>query len=284
MARSYWLRLLSPLLALASLGVGCVEEPPLGSFVALTYNVAGLPDGLNDDQRPAVNIPKISPKLNAYELVLVQEDFVYTAELRAALMHPYQSYPLEDHERVMNDGLNRFSTLPFEPELTRVRWVACHGVTDGSSDCLANKGFSVAAHELAPGVALTVVNLHGEAGRGDEDVAARRAGFEQLAEYLADVHPDEALLVGGDFNLRDSDESDVPIFEGLLAATGLEDACRALACSESHIDRFLFRSGAPLSLSVAEWGTADELVDEEGEPLSDHPAVRLGVSWRVSEE
>ena len=54
-------------------------EPELqsGSFTMLTYNVAGLPDGLNDDQNPEVNIPQMAPHLNPYDLVVVQEDFSY---------------------------------------------------------------------------------------------------------------------------------------------------------------------------------------------------------------
>lgn len=39
----------------------------------LTYNVAGLPDIISSGN-PAVNTVKISPKLNAFEFVAVQED------------------------------------------------------------------------------------------------------------------------------------------------------------------------------------------------------------------
>ena len=48
-----------------------------GTFTALTYNVAGLPDGINPDQHPLVNTPKISPRLNNYDVVNVREDFYY---------------------------------------------------------------------------------------------------------------------------------------------------------------------------------------------------------------
>lgn len=253
--------------------------PSSGTFSALSYNVAGLPEGLNDDQTPERNIPKISPKLNAYDLVLVQEDFAYTAELRAGLEHPYQSYPLEEHPRVVNDGLNRFSVLPFQLEVTRVRWVTCNGVTDGSSDCLANKGFSLAAHQLADGVSLTVVNLHGEAGGGPDDVVARAEGFLQLAAYLDEHHAGAALLVAGDTNLHGFEDDDEPVLQAFLDDTGLADACRTLACGDERIDRFLFRSSDDLSLELSLWGLADEMVDEDGAPLSDHEGVRVDVAW-----
>lgn len=45
-----------------------------GSFKALTYNVAGLPAPISGSE-PATNSPLISPKLNDYDLVLLQEDW-----------------------------------------------------------------------------------------------------------------------------------------------------------------------------------------------------------------
>ena len=45
-----------------------------GSFTALTYNVAGLPEGISGSN-PETNMQMISPLLNAYDLVLIQEDF-----------------------------------------------------------------------------------------------------------------------------------------------------------------------------------------------------------------
>lgn len=259
--------------------MGASDEPPSGSFTVLTYNVAGLPQGLNDDQFPEIHIPQISPKLNAYDLVLAQEDFSYTAELRAELVHPYRSYPLENYERFMGDGLNRFSQLAFPPALTRVRWNACFGLTDASSDCLANKGFSVARHVLAEGIELTVVNLHAEAGGGPEDVAARAEGFQQLRDYLSTHHEGEALLIAGDTNLHDDDPDDATILAGFLASTGTVDACTALGCGEAHIDRFFYRSGTNLTLYADDFGQAVEMVDAAGNPLSDHPALHLAFFW-----
>ena len=48
-----------------------------GTFTTLSYNVAGLPQGVNFDQFPALHTPLISPRLNKYDIVNVQEDFYY---------------------------------------------------------------------------------------------------------------------------------------------------------------------------------------------------------------
>ena len=46
-----------------------------GSFTALSYNVAGLPEQISGSS-PSTNSPHISPLLNGYDLVLLQEDWV----------------------------------------------------------------------------------------------------------------------------------------------------------------------------------------------------------------
>lgn len=75
---------------------GCTkvaEEASLveGTFTALTYNVAGLPEGINADQHPVANTPLISPRLNNYDLVNVQEDFFYHDLLIKDNHHKYKS-------------------------------------------------------------------------------------------------------------------------------------------------------------------------------------------------
>jgi len=259
---------------------GCGEPPPPPCAAAvsmLTYNVAGLPQGLNADQFPERNIPLISPKLNAYNLVVVQEDFSYTQELREDLTHPFQSFPLEHTERFVNDGLNAFSAFAFDEELERVRWVDCFGSTSNASDCLANKGFAVSVHDVgcADGTALPVINLHAEAGGSEEDVSARASGIEQLVAFIADRFAEGPLIVAGDTNLHGFDPDDEPVLERLLSGAGLTDVCRSLSCGDEQIDRILVRSGDALAVTPTSWRIADEFVDPDGVDLSDHKAIHV---------
>ena len=54
-----------------------------GSFSLLSYNVAGLPEGLSQSN-PEANAPTISKLLGDYDVVVTQEDFgFYTDVLRA---------------------------------------------------------------------------------------------------------------------------------------------------------------------------------------------------------
>jgi len=244
----------------------------------LTYNVAGLPAGLSQSQ-PELYTPLISPLLNSYDLVLVQEDFGFHAQLAAQTVHPYQSEPQPVQDRFVADGLNRFSQTPFEP-LERVTWVSCNGTLDAGSDCLASKGFSFARHVLADGRSIDVYNHHADAGRAQADAQARMEGFEQLADFILERSEGRAVIVAGDTNLRGFDALDEPVLEGLLTATGLADSCRSLGCDDEHVDRVLWRSGDDLELAPSEWRVADEFVTDAGEPLSDHVAIAVTLSVR----
>ncbi len=271
-----------PILALAfacSAGCGSGGGPaPSGELSLLTYNVAGLPQGLKEDTHPEDNTPLISPLLNAYDLVLVQEDFTYHEALAAEDEHPFQSEPKEA-ERLMNDGLNRFSDSPFDA-FVRQTWTECNGGLDAGSDCLADKGFSVATHALAEGVFVDVVNLHMDAGGDDVDANVRSTQVDQLLDFLGQRSAGRALLVAGDTNMKPASRPvDATSLQRLLDEANLTDACAFLDCGDDRIDRVLFRSGADVTITPSGWRLPDEFVDDQGQDLSDHRPVCVDLSW-----
>jgi hypothetical protein len=267
-----------------------------GSFSFLTYNVAGLPQGISSSN-PTANIPQISPRLNAYDVVVVQEDFAFHDALIAEADHPFQSepkaypYPLDTDpaelltlanmgEAVMNDGLNQLSILPFGP-LTRVQWETCYGVLfTGAGDCNAEKGFSVSELTLADGVVVRLYNLHAEAGSSPEDDIATIAGWQQIAEYIVEHEDGQPLIVAGDTNLHGDDDDDRAILDEFLETTGLTDACRALDCAnKDRIDRVMVRSSDTITLEATTWLDDDQWRDDAGEPLSDHQPIHPTIEW-----
>jgi len=257
-----------------------VLTPQDGEVEALTYNVAGLPQGLSGSD-PEAHMPLISPLLNGYELVLVQEDFSYHSELAEEAEHPHQSVPKEDSLRFVHDGLNRFSQWPWS-SLQRTQWVACFGdATSGASDCLAEKGFSLARTDLGEGVIVDIYNHHAEAGGGSEDVAARTEGYDQFIAYIQEHSAGSALIVGGDMNLHGDDPDDAPILQRFKDEAGLTDVCEYLSCGDDHIDRFLFRDNDLIDIEPLMWEVAAEFVDGEGNDLSDHEAIHVTFSWQT---
>lgn len=267
-----------------------------GEFAALAYNVAGLPQPLSGSN-PETNMPLISPLLNDYELVLVQEDWltpqpnglaplrVYHAILAAQAEHPYQSTPAPlplgmDESRpsaLVSDGLNRFSQFPFG-DIVRQAWVGCD---NNSGDCLALKGFSVARTQLADGVCVDVYNIHGEAGNQEGDRALKDDNTRDLAGFIEVFSAGRALIIGGDFNQRRSRSHDAANLNYLTENTGITNACDAVGVIDDEaIDKFFFRSSPIVTLNPTHCQfEIDKFVTPSGEPLSDHDALAVTFTW-----
>lgn len=284
-------RRLAVSLTLLLIAAGCgAEAPPskaerapagtTGILTVLTYNVAGLPQTLSGSN-PATNISLISPRLNAFDVVLIQEDFAYHQELISAVRHPYRTHPSEDRITTMGDGLNQFSLLPFGP-LDRRGWRWCHGLLSGSSDCLTTKGFSHSALEVTTGVRVDLYNHHQEAGNGPADQRARTGNVEQFLAYLDRTSADRAVIFGGDTNLHPNRPGQGDLLEQMRAEGDLTDACLELDCPDpNRIDRIYYRSGPGIEIEALDWFIPEGFTDDDGAPLSDHLPVAARLRWTV---
>ncbi|MFQ5750908.1 MAG: hypothetical protein ACE5HI_02835 [bacterium] len=264
----------------------CSEDNPSipkqssGEFSLLTYNVAGLPQGISPSN-PEYNIPLISPLLNKFDIAMVQEDFFYHNELKSKAQHPYQSLPQKGPSQfIFGDGLNRFSNFPFT-SFYRETWQLCSN--ENGNDCLATKGFSVAETEIAPGVVLDIYNLHLDSGGSQKDFEARRSQIQQLLQSLNARSVKKAVIVAGDINLNITSRSeDIILLQLLLLGAGLSDTCRFLSCGNELVDRVLFRDSGSLHLRPISWQIDTDFVDKQGRPLSDHAAISVKFSWEFN--
>ncbi len=89
------------------------------------------------------------------------------------------------------------------------------------------------------------------------------------------------LIVVGDTNLKETRPEDMVTLEDFLSETGLIDSCRYLRCGDDRIDRIMVRSSPLVTLEPVTWDTPDELVDGDGEDLSDHEPVSSVISWTI---
>ncbi|MFT3922416.1 MAG: endonuclease/exonuclease/phosphatase family protein [Myxococcales bacterium] len=290
-----WLRGLCALgLGLAACSSSHDNEAPTpvrGTFSVLTYNVAGLPEGISGSH-PAVNTALMSPLLDDYEVVLVQEDFAYHQELVHSATQLYQSAP-DKAQDSLGDGLNILSDFPFDGPV-RAHWKDCNGQLDAGSDCLTPKGFFVVQMQVAEGAIIDVYNLHADAGRSPADAAARQGNFAQLQAAILANSQDHAVIVAGDFNERYSyvDQH----VSGLLSGADLKDVWvelergsvlppspsgEAPECANDEanlmcerIDKILYRSSASVTLTPTGYRVdSQRFTDADGRPLSDHPPV-----------
>jgi hypothetical protein len=168
-----------------------------GEFVALTYNVAGLSQAVSGED-PETNSPLISPLLNAYDLVLLQEDWEdpieggpnvhYHEEIVADANHPYRSDPAPaplgtDLRRfphgppLISDGLNRLSRFPFGT-LERHMWEECNGelAIEAAEQLLGEAGLDEVVDEAGLGDTID---------GGAADCAAQK-GFSVARTKFAD--------------------------------------------------------------------------------------------------
>ena len=259
---------------------GCTAESEQSDVTVsvLSYNVAGLPAGISSSE-PDVNTPIISPLLNDYDIVLVQEDFIYHRDLARDAEHTFHSEEKELGEKLVNDGLNRFSHYAFG-ELARFPWPSCYGdamggTVTGAGDCLAEKGFSAALTDLGLGSDIPIVNLHMEAGDGPEDREVRAEGVRFMIDYLTQEYPEEAMIVAGDFNLHGDQEPDIINLNLLKDELNIVDACEVLECGDDRIDRVFFRSGPRIEIEALTWEIPDHFIDANGAPLSDHDPIHV---------
>ncbi len=169
--------------------------------------------------------------------------------------------------------------MPFE-SLYRGEWQICSN-NDGE-DCLARKGFSVAETEIAPGIFIDIYNLHIDSGGSQKDFEARRSQIQQLLRIINSLSAKKAVIVAGDTNLNTWHRpNDTTLFQILLEGANLTDTCGSLSCGTEIVDRVLFRSSTSLKIQAIAWQIEPDFVDEQGNPLSDHPAVSVNFSWKI---
>jgi endonuclease/exonuclease/phosphatase family metal-dependent hydrolase len=247
-----------------------------GTFTVLSYNVAGLPK-LISSVTPEVDVKLISPKLNVYDVVLAQEDFAYHKDLISQLTLPYRTKHKGAGTVIdMGDGLSTFSKFVLTGE-DRDKWQECNGLVSEKSDCFAPKGLLKTTLEFAPGLFVDVYNIHTDAGRVAGDVAARDKQVVQLNAKIAAESAGKPVIVGGDTNMKDVDETTL---QSLLSGSNLTDACRKLSCpNPNDIDRVMFRDGAGVKFSVKEWKIETNFKDANGKELSDHEPVKVTLEW-----
>lgn len=284
------------LLLLIALAICCTNEPaPIsGQFTTLSYNVAGLPEGISSSH-PALYSSHISPLLNEFDIVHVQEDFCYHDSLLLYNTHPYVTTPMPCVPD--GDGLNTFADFPIH-NLVRQAWVTCFG-----PDCLTPKGFSYSQIEIADGFFIDFYNVHCDAGSTDSDFTARRGNIRQLCNYMETHSQGQAVVVMGDFNSRYTREADTIralqvlnftdawiqlIRNGNVPSYGenLKD-CEPLETGYDceGIDKIFYRSSAQIKLLPVEFRRGDDdrftYNGIDSLPLSDHVPLYCRFTYKI---
>ena len=267
-----------------------------GSFSVLAYNVAGLPEGISSAPSPrAPSTTIIGQRLAPYDLVNVQEDFNYHANLYASDTHAYRT-PTSGGAGI-GSGLNTVSSFPYdEDDFERSHWNSCQL---DSGDCLTPKGFTFARVRLAEGAYVDTYNLHTNAGTNSGDESSRADNLHQLSTFIATHSAGDAVIVMGDTNTRYTRAEDT--IRTFASDNGLTDAwvqlvrggnppaagSDALVCDPNNVtdtcevvDKTLYRSSKLISLNATSYHNEHAgFLDGSGRMLSDHDPISTRFTW-----
>ncbi|MFF4307024.1 jacalin-like lectin [Streptomyces sp. NPDC001601] len=269
-----------------------------GTFSVLTYNVAGLPEGLSSAPTPRdTSTTEIGKRIAPYDIVNVQEDFNYHAYLYATDTHPYRT--ATSGGAGIGSGLNTVSNYAWdEDDFERVGWNSCQL---DSGDCLTPKGFTFMRERLAEGVYVDFYNLHTNAGTNDGDEASRADNLSQLTSFISTHSAGNAVVVMGDTNTRYTRSADT--IAEFASNNGLTDAwvqlirggsapakgSDALVCDQSGatvpntcevVDKVLYRSSKLVNLNATSYNNEHaKFLTSDGLMLSDHDPITVGFSW-----
>jgi Jacalin-like lectin domain len=267
-----------------------------GTLDVLSYNVAGLPEGLSSSSTPrASSTTAIGQRLGPYDIVNVQEDFNYHANLYAADAHPYRT-PTSGGAGI-GSGLNTLSSYSYDTDdFERVGWDSCQF---DSGDCLTPKGFTFMRERLSEGVYLDLYNLHTNAGTASGDEASRASNLSQLTAFIKAHSAGNAVVVMGDTNTRYTRAADT--ITAFASDNGLSDAwvqlerggsppvagSPALVCDPTAIndscevvDKVLYRGSTLISLTATAYHNEHAaFLDPAGAMLSDHDPISVRFNW-----
>lgn len=263
----------------------------------LSYNTHGLRGTFVDDA-PEARFPAIGRLINAYDVVLLQEDFAYHQSIATSAEHairrrgnPQDRNPIADllAPIVCGDcgaGLSTLIDLQESSLLAEHReaYDDYSGWFDARKDAWVTKGLLALRVRLPGGAVVDVYNSHLDAGKKPKRVRDHQTRERQLAQLeraIRDFSGSGALILAGDFNARVDRRN--PALEEFVAALGLQESG-----AQTDPDRWrprceyiFYRGDARTEISLVEAGEAAEFVGQKGKPLSDHPAIRARFAIRT---
>lgn len=270
----------------------------------LVYNVDGFPKCIGGSKNSKFKDLLEKLEKENFDIVLMQE--MFTAKKHSFLRdesrlskqtYPYRSKHWRGNIVTYGHGLLRLSDFPFDMDNTNDNdySLATHEYElyddCGGVDCLTEKGFTVAVHEINTDFKIHVYNTHMDAGSQEADIDAKADQFDQLADFINAYSSGATIILGGDFNAKWYGKSTAgeyqTIWENFLAATGLRLACQDLIsgnddsitqCANQYkedTDQLLYRdTDSKYQLNLDSYA----ILDFDG--LSDHEP-NLGVfSWK----
>jgi len=256
-----------------TLGLSFSKAKAETQFSLFTYNVQMRPVLDNNSYKGS----RISPQLNLYDIVAIQESFDQKNTLMSAVTHPYQAHFTDKRYffTFVDSGLSSLSRFPIS-STKKVHYRSYAGF----QDAIASKGILKISIEIE-GHTIDVYNTHMQATGGRKGTDARLDQAAQLVEFVNKNSPTtHSVILIGDFNMGPPHEGKIYrnvhdikssyAFQMVLDNLKLTDMFHTLDYKTDSLDRIMFRSACGYSLKATSFRKDyDRFKGDANDDLSD---------------
>jgi len=293
--RSFWLLAAAAIVA----GLSCrrVPDPPspddTGIFAAcvtpgtsssldiVSFNIEGFPKaGYSSVTALSALIKTIKPDVVALQEVASQADFNRLVKLMPGWTGVF--YPIN------NDEWN-LAYLVKESEIEILPGTA-RTLFENDSRAFPRPPFEIKVKHSGTGEVILLINLHLKCCGGAENESSRRSASQQLKDYLDAQHPDEAVVMLGDYNDEISSPSaeENPFINFIQDASAYKFADMAIAKGSqlwgsypswpSHIDHILMTDELFPAIDTTVVLKVSPCYPDYNEVLSDHRPLGIKIT------
>jgi len=264
------------------------EDEKTGSFKALSFNVAGLPDvsSLSGevtaesiakliDNKTMSNQRVIGKFVNSsdYDVFATQEDFFYH-DILAKYLTDFNYSTQWQGGIPWGDGTTVFTKNMKLTGETHTKWDMLSG--DGSAqdgaDVYSRKGITYVCIEIAEGVNIDFYDIHADAFGDEGSVKARKDNFRQICDMIAQKDTGRAVIITGDFNIsghHSYEESGKYFTERFIEQEGFKDAWTELYNDGDYYDfsKFISTLGASYESYWGHWDSVEKFLYRDGDDV-----------------
>lgn len=201
--------------------------PVRTTFTVTCYNthlfgqdiIPGLPRWKDDERAAYIGLVTLAETTDVYVMQEVWDPDLF-ASIRVTSGYPSGFYGADkDGLNPLNSGLFTMSRLPLSSGAQVI-----YDEENGTTEALASKGFT-RVRLSKDGFPITLYNTHTQSGDSDDDKAARAAQLNQLAGDIIVhrlFHPDDIVIVAGDFNVQGEQSEFYGSMQTALGANGAQ--------------------------------------------------------------
>ena len=241
----------------------------------LSYNIQGLPDLFTSYKNPN-RIEEIIKNINNYDLVLLQENWVYQDIIRDNFSKDTFIISSKNKFNKKNNSKRSSGLNIIVSEKLKIQnheeyiYSDCNGWLFNANDCLASKGF-IYSKLLINSDTLNVYVTHLDAGNSKKDINVRQKQLDELSNSIEKISNLGPLIITGDFNINYYTNPE--IINSFIDKFGLNNLnWESNLSNDIKIDYVFFRDGTSTALQIYDEGVNHNFIN-----YSDHYPIQFKV-------